>query len=67
MKNNYLLPRQNVVEIDEEEMLCTSPQGDTPTPLKVGLSDYGTYEEKSTPRKDPNSVDWDGVGTGSDF
>lgn len=64
MKRNYMLPRQSVVEIDERGVLCEGSNTDTQR-MKVELKDYDTYEEKSTPRT--TTVDWDGVGTGSDF
>lgn len=61
MKKNYLLPRQNVVEIDEEEMLCTTSPGTETRSMKVKMNDYDTYTEPED--KSVNSVNW----TGSDF
>ena len=62
MRKKYLLPQQKIVEIEEEESFCQ-----TSGSMKVVMKDYETYEDESTPRTDPNSVNWDGVGTGSDF
>lgn len=63
MKKKYMFPRQIVVETNEQEMLCIS-QEVAPKSMKVDFSDYDTYQD--TPRT-PNAVNWDGVGTGSDF
>lgn len=62
MKKNYKLPRMRAVEIKESDMLCTS-ENDEVKPTLIDMNDYSTYEDK--PRS--NSVDWNGVGTGSDF
>ena len=62
MKKNYKLPRMRAVEIKESDMLCTS-ETDAVKTMRINMNDYGTYEDK--PRS--NSVDWNGVGTGSDF
>lgn len=59
MKKNYLLPRQNVVEIEESNVLCASDQERART--KVQMNDYDTYTEPDD--KSGNSVNW----TGSDF
>lgn len=63
MKKNYLLPRQNVVEIDEMEMLCNPSGGTLAKKMRVEMNDYDTYEDK--PRS--SGLDWSGTGTGSDF
>lgn len=65
MKSKYQYPWLKVVEINESSMLCTS--GEEPESMKVQLNDYDTYEDKSTPRNSSSAVDWNGVGTGSDF
>lgn len=64
MKKKYMFPRQIVVETNEQEMLCISKDEVAPKSMKVDFSDYDTYQD--TPRT-PNAVNWDGVGTGSDF
>lgn len=63
MKKRYFLPQQKIVELDEEEMLNTSP-GEV-KPMSIELNDYSTYED--TPRTPSSDVNWNGVGTGSDF
>lgn len=65
MKKNYKLPRMRAVEIKESSLLSVS---DKPTPMSVELNDYNTYQEPIQGQEAPsNSVDWNGVGTGSDF
>lgn len=65
MKSKYQYPWLKVVEINESSMLCTSGEDDKTKPMQVELNDYSTYEDT---HRDPSSgVDWDGVGTGSDF
>lgn len=65
MKKNYKLPRMRAVEIKESDMLCISEKT---TPMSVELNDYNTYQEPIQGQETPsNSVNWNGVGTGSDF
>lgn len=62
MKKNYKLPRMRAVEIKESDMLCSTGE------VKVKMNDYNTYQEPIQGQEAPsNSVNWDGVGTGSDF
>lgn len=59
MKKNYKLPRMRAVEIKASSLLSDSDV------MRIHMDDYSTYN-KST-RTNPNAVNWDGEGTGSDF
>lgn len=62
MKKNYKHPRMRAVEIKASRLLSGS-ETDAVKHMRINMNDYSTYEDK--PRS--NSVDWNGVGTGSDF
>lgn len=66
MKKNYKLPRMRAVEIKESNLLSDS-ETDAVKPMLIDMNDYDTY--KDTPRNSSSDVDvnWNGVGTGSDF
>lgn len=61
MKKKYLRPWLRVVEINGDDIVCTS--GEEVKSMRVELNDYDTFENK--PRT--SGVDWNGEGTGSDF
>lgn len=62
MKKSYRRPWLKVVELNENDMVCTS--GTSTSKMYIEMKDYDTYEENPNQSR---SIWTNNDGTGSDF